>query len=76
MTRDEALQLARSLVAGALALRGTSDGYCELVRNGRCDDEPAVQAAVAALTIDEVYLAARLKEIRERAESNVVEIAA
>lgn len=74
MTREEALQIARSLAAAAFALHGSSDDYCQYVRGGSFDADPCVQAALAALVLDEHRLSARLAEIRGK--SNVVEIAA
>ena len=73
--RDEALQIARSIAAGACAMHGCSDDYCQIMREGRLDDETEVQAALAALMISDAHLEARLKEIRERS-ANVVELAA
>jgi len=75
ITRDEALIVARHIAAGAYAMIGASEDYCRLMREGRYDDEPNVQSALAALTISDAHLAARLDEIRRR-KSNVVEIAA
>lgn len=75
MTRAEALIIARHIAAGAQAMGGCSPAYCEMTRDGRCDDTAEVQAAHAALLLSETHRSARLKEIREH-DAKIVEIAA
>lgn len=75
INRDEALQIARAIAAGACAMHGCADDYCQMMREGRFDNETEVQSALAALMLSDTHLQARLKEIRERS-TNVVGLAA
>ena len=75
MTREEATIIARHIAAGACAMQGSAHEYCRFMQEGQYDDEPIVQATVAALTLSNAHRESRLKEIRQQS-AKIVELAA